>query len=239
MFKLKKQEKKKDINSEIEMIDVDPMQVKVTTWIENYSSVLPYAVLILVAVLVITYRFLSVGEGETIADYQRADTAYRQLMATPADSTALEKLYLLTQNHAALKTKYDGILAELFFVHQNDKGIDIGERMLTRTKDLISQDGRSFAETTLAIQKGADKPALEQANELATNLDENDHMKTLKAFNLLRIASIYKRQGETEKAKEAWQNYEQKVDPATKKKIAAHFQLGNASLEEFFLGKQG
>lgn len=235
MVKLKNEKRAESHQIQDQMIDLDPLDIKMSGWIERYSSIFPYAALLVGVVLIVTYYLLSMGESELAVSYQRADTAYRQLIQNPSQKDAFEKLYLLDQNHDQLKTKYDSFLAELSFVYgENAQGINLGERVLKRTKGLVDPSIGAFTFGTLALEKGENDPALAQAEKLEANLSQHENYPVLRAFNLLRIASIYKRLGEKEKALAAWQNYQSKIDPATQKLIETHFQLGNASLEGFF-----
>lgn len=206
----------------------------------------------LIVVLVVIFRLGMASTSNTEDDFIHAD----QLFATwsqAADSgalsqlpTGLEELDRVMQQHPSLHAKYDGAIAQrLIALTDASQALPFAERTLQRTKSDKLQLYHAYAEASLLISQGKEKEALEKTKALQAvlqgNLDTpesaNIDNTLLAEYNLLRLAMLEQKTGDTHEELKAWQAWQQHAGQG--KSIAAHkLAIGQVDLEQYAQARQ-
>lgn len=195
------------------------MENSLVEWLSTYKKFIIGGALVLLAVLILAYRWISTQTLKDERDFFSAQIDFNRFQekALKADeqgsfANSLNQLSTLMQRHPELQAKYDGPVAQtLIVVQQAEQARPFAERLFERTKDEPVHLFRQYADTSLLISAGQYQEALSQAQALKQVMDQqtNDlQADTLYIFNLIRLATLHQQLGQTQEEWQAWENLE-------------------------------
>lgn len=182
-------------------------------WLSSNKQVVLWGLVGLFAVLLLSYRLLSVQTLNAEHDFFQAQNAFNQLQQMPqnqvASSTAFQDLKEIMAKHPELHAKYDGALAQLMLIENN---LPEAKAFAQSTFERVRPDQlglyENYAKTSLLIGEGKYPEALQGAfllqAQLDKKLDKTSADQTLYTFNLLRLASLYQQLGHEQEELATW-----------------------------------
>lgn len=196
---------------------------KLTDLLSIYGKNIAYALVALIALLAITYRFSS---GQTIQAEQQYIQAANDfsLFAKPIEDpaltgAALDRLTAIMAKHPELHAAYDGAIAQTLLNRgQVDDALPYAKATLSRTESDGLSFYRGFAQTSLLISKEQYKEALAQAQTLQQQMleiaavqpaDGRAFSDELFALNLLRIALLQQEVGDKAAELQSWKTWKE------------------------------
>lgn len=182
----------------------------ILAWISKNGTYLLYAVLALIALIFIAYRFSSHQSASLGADYQNAANRYAQIQTAKDPqkrAQALQDLHAILLSHPEFNANYQGDLAQLLLVESDvTEALPLAKETIAR----VSGDDISlyldYANTSLLIEQKKYETALTAAVALKESVKEND---LLNALNLVRIALLQQELGNQEGELAAWKEWKQ------------------------------
>ncbi|NGX43119.1 MAG: hypothetical protein K940chlam7_01410 [Chlamydiae bacterium] len=195
-------------------------------WVVEKRGFIPYVVLAVFALIAITIKFSTGSSAKAESSYVAAENnltmLYRSAQGEAGDperEQALNNLKEITNAYPALRSKYDGSIAQLLLIQGDTvQATEFAERCLSRTAQDNLPYYSDFSRTTLLIAEEQYQQALQQAQTLKMTLlekaDQNDIENrnfgdALFAYNLLRIAMLQQKIGTPKEELQAWNEWKQ------------------------------
>jgi tetratricopeptide (TPR) repeat protein len=213
-------------------------------WLSSHKQIIIWTFLGLVALLILSYRLISVQTVNAERDFFQAQatfTQFQQANATTQDdpSTAadLELLITLMQRHPELKAKYEGPLAQTLLIRGEAlKAQPFVDDVFTRTHPDHLQLYQNYSKVSLLIGQGQYAEALQQTQQLQQTLETttDSTYPFLSTFNLLRLALLYQQVNQPQKELETWEKFQSQPQyvEATEA-INQALKVGQASLNQY------
>lgn len=191
-------------------------------WVTENRKNIIYALLGLVVLGIILYRFVNSSNAASETDFINADKDYLLFIKEGDPSVqadALKTLNTILAAHPELHPKYDGSIAETLLIrHQTALAADYAQPAIQRTKEENDPFYKSYAQTTLAIADSKFEEALKesktlkeqmvkQGEELKNNPEKIQFSSLLYAINLLRIGLLQQQLALHEEELKTWQEW--------------------------------
>lgn len=218
-------------------------------WMMEHRQYIPYAFLSLLALIVIGYKLTSGSAAKAESNYQLAEGYWTQIQRNIGEEAGLNKqedallqLETITNDYPELRSKYDGILAQVLLVHgESDKAMPYAQRTEERTKTTQDPLFKDFSNSTLLIAQGKHQEALKASLALKETLLRQAEPNLLLPYTLIRIAMLYQGMGEKDLEVLAWDEWKQyaegkglqKPDPKTLNTISTLFTEGSFTLDRY------
>jgi hypothetical protein len=201
---------------------------------ERYKTILLGSIATIVLCLTI-FQFVSKREGDSLQEFLRTDLAFQKwITSSENDLQSLQKVRHGLDRHPELHAKLDAQIAQhVLYTKQDSESF---------TKFFSSKQKSSgalqyytfFGDTALLIAQKKWKEALDSANLLKKQMDEDILLRekkafgaTLYGFNLLRIANLQKQLGLTREERLSWNELKAFVGWQEKpEKTRAHHDVG-------------
>lgn len=211
---------------------------QLTDWLSKNGKYIAYALIGLLTLFVILYRYSSSQAKQSEQDYLQASTDFVKFAkANPSvdieiSNTALQNLQAIMKKHPELHAAYDGMLAQILLNQGREaQAQPFAEATLNRTKIDDLPFYADFASTTLIIEKQDYKAALERAQALQLkmsdaisanpNSDQRSFGEELFAANLFRIAMLQQQLNDYSAELATWQLWKQYAGlDGTKKELS-------------------
>lgn len=229
-------------------------------FINRHGRTILYAILALVALILIMYKMSSSKKSESEADYYYAEIDYDHLKGNVGTHDEefkdyLSKMKAILERHPELHGKYDAPLAQtLLYANNLAEATAFSAGPFQRTQDEENPFYVDFAKNSLVIGQGEYQKALDNALALNQKMHEQDknkpatvqHGEILFALNLIRIAALQDQLGHEEKSLSAWQNFENYANSMQQnsqtrelmKRFLDSFSDGKATLTDYIQSKQ-
>lgn len=232
-------------------------------WLLENAKYTPYFFGALLLAIALIFKFSSSKSTKTESDYFLAENYVQQLtQSLRGDGDAenipsnLEKLTAITNNYPELRSRYDGLIAQLLLTMGNEKESHI---YATRTLERIQIDNApeyaAFSATTLKIGEKSYKQALDESKSLQKLLMEKNgntlsghpanSTANLFVYNLLRIALLEKEAGTPQGEKTAWATWQtyatQTENPVFEEAFLTlnkHLKEGTFSLKQYIESRE-
>jgi tetratricopeptide (TPR) repeat protein len=115
----------------------------------------------------------------------------------------LELIQTTLKQTPSLHGHYDAPLALVYqALGKSEETFETAQLLLDRNRDILPSSYRRYGEISLLITKGKYAEALQQTQELQSELKEESSL--LSCFNLLRLISLARATGETSLIEENW-----------------------------------
>lgn len=218
-------------------------------WMMEHRQYIPYVFLSLLALIVIGYKLTSGSAAKAESNYQLAEGYWTQIQRSIGEESSFDKqkeallqLETITNEYPELRSKYDGVLAQVLLVHgESDKAMPYAQRTETRTKTTQDPLFKEFSNATLLISQGRHQEALEASLTLKEKLLKETEPNLLLPYTLIRIAMLYQGMGEKDLEVLSWDEWKQyaegkglqKPDPQTLNTISTLFAEGSFTLNEY------
>lgn len=208
-------------------------------YVIKHSKQIGYAALLLLLLILFSYRFLSSRSHQAEKDYILAKEAAQSL----SDPEKLLTLQSIIGDHKDLQAKYDGLVGQTLLTQGKlQEAKPYIDRTLTRVKNEASLFDQDFAKTSLLITEGKTEEALKNAYLLKEKLLESaSPPPTLYAFNLIRIAFLERNLKNSASEQKAWNELKEMASASSPVKITTfewnrvmtHFDDQGASLRDY------
>jgi hypothetical protein len=200
----------------------------------KHSQNILYGIVILLISLVLIYRVTSSSKANAEKDYLTAETEYSYLKESKGD---LQKLQDVVNRHAELHPKYDGIFVRSFLRQGKlTEAKEFANIALTRVSDNLPEFFEKYSKTSLLIYEKKHKEALEQAKELASEINNND--SSLYIYNLLRIAILEQELGSKSGEQEAWKILKEQLKKTSLETVQQNFQDQGTTLFNYIQARE-
>lgn len=208
----------------------------ISQWLSLYGR--PLAIGLAIGILCLTgLLWYQTNRIQTsFNDFASARNLSDQVALGEGDS--LTKLLALISRHPELETRYGGILIENLIISNRPEAQALLARFLNRNlANPLLKPYQDYSVTTGTQLKKESAKALEEARSLQASLDaqgSTESLVQLKLFNLLRLSSLSKENGQTKEAEKALEQLRSMETnyPAAYKKFAALFQEGTVTLND-------
>ncbi|SCA63944.1 hypothetical protein SCG7086_BJ_00190 [Chlamydiales bacterium SCGC AG-110-P3] len=203
---------------------------------------------LLTCIIGITY-ISSDNRNQMIADYLAAGQLADRISTdtTGKIDKSISKLEELLVRHPELRSRYGSAAAHAVLDGKSSlsstatqSALELAEEAIVRTFGRTSSSHlsvyRDFAENSLLILERKYEGALQHAQTLAARLPEcATETHTLRLFNQVRIAALYRHLGKPQQARETWDTVLAAEDSSSDsyKLIASHLQDGAVSLTDY------
>ena len=157
-----------------------------------------------------------------------------------ASNEALTRLQKIIARHPELKTKYDGLIAQVMLNrNEGQQAQSFATPAIQRTERENHPFFTSFSQTSLLIGNQKYDEALKQSLELKQQLPSHSH-PFLYGFNLLRIAALQQQLSFKEDELITWQEWKQfvKKNDLITQNLIHHFKDGNASINNYVQARE-
>lgn len=187
----------------------------ITEWFSKNGKTVLYGVISAIALLLIVYNFSDRSSIKAEQSYLQAANNFSLFMrSNPAQTLeSLEKVKADIIAHPELHAAYDAAIAQTL-LNRNfvSESMPFAESTLTRIQNEELPFYTDFAKTTLTIAQEQFRQALDQSLALQTQMVEllkNEVQRPsfgmeLFAFNLIRIAMLYQKLGDSEAELRTW-----------------------------------
>lgn len=222
-------------------------------WIYQNGKWIGFSVLGLVILLLAGYRLNNYSQSQAERDYIEAENTWSALStsALPASedqANEIRKLKQLMAKHKDLSSKYDALLAQyLIYSNNPDEALPLAEKAIKRTLKENNPYYSAYAQTSLAILQKHDERALTEAQSLeekmrpllGTSEAQREFGSVLYFYNLLRIASLQQRLGQSSEELATWDKAEDFLNQPSmwerneKEVMLNNFAEGNSRLSDF------
>ena len=219
-------------------------------WLSAHKRILLWSLVALFASLIVTTKLLSIKALDAERNFFEAQTAFTQFQqaaTTPSteNTTAASDFAQLTsimQSHPELKAKYDGPLAQTLLIEgQAVQAKPLMDDVFKRTSSDHLKFYQDYSQTSLLIGEGQYTGAIQQAQQLKSNLDqltESDY-PILYVFNLIRLATLYQQTTQSEQELKAWDELQNQPNRLEAVQMASQIlQTGQASLDQYIEGRK-
>jgi len=228
-------------------------------WLTVNGKKITYAVVVLLTLLILVYRFSSSSTAKAEHDFIQAANEFAILTKAsaelPASQETLQKLTLLMDKNPELHAAYDGTIGQILL---NQGQIDQAKPFIVATLDRTKSDDlafySSFSNNTLLISEEKYPEALKSALALQQTMTDTINQNPtqtrffgaeLFAFNLFRIGMLQQqlsdRKGELATWKlwkqyaalEATQTIPARIDPQVFRAVIQQLAIGSISLPDY------
>jgi len=230
-------------------------QNRFSEWISEYGKIVFYAILILLALILIIFRFSTSRSSQAEKDYLAAQNNFLVFQQDkPESKAALEKLQQILQSAPELHAKYDGRIAQVL-LNRGDVQASQGfaDRVFKRTQTNHLPSYTDYAQTSLMIAEGKYQEALASSlalkQKMLTEAQEQPEKRNsedlLFAFNLLRIAFLEGQIGSAKDEMAAWEEFKKlstaNQSPSSSAAFATvirHFEEGQVALKNYIESRE-
>lgn len=206
------------------------MEERLTLFLHTYGKKLLWGMLFVAMAVFAGVRFFS----SPTSDYLAAKV---QLEKMKQEGGSGEKLKELMAKNPHLADMMSGAVAREFAVEGNwEEAEPFGKKALQN----LEKDSPyfAFAENTWLIAQKAYPQALANAESLESQIEKENNLKVLRAYNLIRLISLKHALGIHEKeAIDKWQQFEKENQDVAGMMNAA-FQEGNCCLNDFLAARK-
>lgn len=208
----------------------------ISQWFSLYGRPLVTGLAIAILCLVGFFWYQSSHAQTSLNDFSSARKLSEGVALGEEDS--LTKLLALTSKHPELETRYGGLLIENLIISNRPEAQALLASFLNKNPaNSLLKPYQDYSVTTGAQIKNESAKALEEARSLQSTLDAQgatESLALLKLFNLLRLSSLAKENGQTQEAEQALKQLRsmETINPAAYKKFAALFQEGSVTLND-------
>lgn len=209
----------------------------VIEWLSSNKKILLISFFSLIVILIIGVRVAAAWSSGNEVDFFRADVAFNQFenaKSLDAQVAALEELTGIMKHHPELGAKFDGPLAQTFFLENETlKGESFITPIFARTKSEHFTLYQDYTKTSVAIGLKQYPEAVEQTKQLAAVLKQlhSEENILLEVFTLVRLAMLYEQTGESASERGAWE--EMQNDPRLSSALAQAMQTEEISLVHY------
>lgn len=215
-------------------------------WLSEYGRYLIFALLAVIAIVLLLYKLVANSNSKADSDYLSADSNFRTFISADEEPSVTEeafnKLQTIIERRPELHAKYDGLIAQtLINRNQTDLALPFADLAMQRTHIEDRPFFTSYTKTTLLIGNKKYEEALEKAKELEQQmLSKSSNSLTLFAFNLLRIATLQQQLGLKEEELASWKKWKQLSEdhPQAIAPLIRHFQEGKISLLNYIQARE-
>lgn len=243
--------------TEANLQDINSFSFKLSSYLLDYKRFLIFIIPFFLIVFFFVFKF-SLSKSKAERDFLAAKTAYSKWQKDSVlDSVHLQTLKGLLKKHPELAAPYESlIIQKMLALGEEKKSRGYVENLLKRAANRPNSYFTKFSKTSLLIEKGEKKLALERSirlkEEMLSDLKFKDtpgkmqYGSILFAFNLLRIAMLSQALELSDQELIAWRELQRyagwdpsneaiaiKLDDKAFELLLSHFTDKNISLKEY------
>lgn len=192
-------------------------------WLISNSKAISIVLVVFLAGCFALFQLSGRSSKKNFKEFLIANNLFTKWKENQLDNKdALDKLKKIIEELPQLKTKFEPAIAKQLLISQSG---DVDSSLAAKTLKRIQKDQPYFSQfgyTTILISNNAYQDALEQAEKLKKNLDndaefwekqssEGSYGHVLYAFNLLRLALLQKTVGSIQGEFLAWNELEKRA----------------------------
>lgn len=207
---------------------IDPEESRFLHYLEKYGKQGLYVIAGIIILLIVFSKLSSNSQKQAETDFIQANTSFASLKQAiekndaPLIQSSLSKLDQILKSHPELHAKYDGLIAQsLLLIQEVSKADPFALSTLKRTHNEDLSYYHDYSKVSLLIGGGQYQQSLTDSLILkekmleqklaSTSIEQLPFDAALYFYNLIRIAMLYQKLGQSDEATQTWKEWKQLI----------------------------